>query len=157
MLTLIAAVAKNGCIGKNGTLPWRIPEDLKHFRELTVGKTVVMGRKTWESIPEKFRPLPDRTNVVVTRQVGYPVPTGVETYPSVDEALTWHADDDVMIIGGADIYGQTIEKADRLEITEVDQTVDGDAFFPPIEGKDWKETARQPHADFSFVTYERIR
>jgi dihydrofolate reductase len=153
MLTLIAAVAKNGCIGKNGALPWRIPEDLKHFRELTTGKIVVMGRKTWESIPEKFRPLPDRTNVVVTRQIGYAVPAGVETYPSVEEALTWHDADDVMVIGGADIYRQTIDIASRLEITEVDQQVDGDAFFPEIKTDAWRETSREPHDGFAFVTY----
>ena len=155
MLTLIAAVAKNGCIGKDGTLPWRIPEDMKHFRALTTGKIVVMGRKTWESIPSTFRPLPDRTNVVVTRQIGYAVPAGVETYPSVDEALTWHTDDETFIIGGAEIYRQTIENADRLEITEVDQQVDGDAFFPAIDPAIWKETTREPHDGFAFVTYTK--
>ncbi|MFZ2804200.1 MAG: dihydrofolate reductase [Patescibacteria group bacterium] len=157
MLTLIAAVSKNGCIGKDGTLPWRIPEDLKHFRQLTVGKVVIMGRKTWESIPEKFRPLPDRTNVVVTRQAGYAVPEGVKTYPSVIEALTWHAGDNVVVIGGAEIYTQTIGNADRLEITEVDQVVDGDAFFPAIETPPWQEIAREQHNGFAFVTYERQR
>ncbi len=155
MITLIAAVAQNGCIGKNGALPWRIPEHMKHFKELTIGHVVVMGRKTWESIPKKFRPLPNRTNIVVTRQTDYIVPDGVETYPSIDDACAAHATATIFIIGGSEIYKQTIDKADRLEITEVAQHVDGDVFFPTIDPKIWKETKREPHDGFTFVTYGR--
>src|SRR3990167_8903662 len=112
-ITLIAAISKNNVIGTEGRLPWHIPEDMKHFKTLTMGKVVLMGRKTWESIPEKFRPLPGRTNVIITRQPDYPVPTGVQTFQSTDDALK----NDVMVIGGAEIYRQTIDRADRLEIT----------------------------------------
>ena len=101
MVTLIASVSKNGIIGIKGKLPWQIPEDLKHFKTLTTGKTVLMGQNTWESLPEKFRPLPGRKNVVVTRQAGYPVPPDVERFYDLDEALAAHADNDLMVMGGA--------------------------------------------------------
>jgi len=155
MITLIAAVAENGCIGKNNALPWRLPEDMKHFKDLTTGKTVLMGRKTWESLPEKFRPLPNRTNVVVTRQPEYPVPEGVHVHRTIESALAEHADQDLFVLGGADIYKQTMDVADRLEITRVKQTVDGDAFFPEINPVLWKEVRNEPHDGLAFVTYER--
>lgn len=154
-ISLIAAVAKNNCIGKDGRLPWHLPEDMKHFKDLTMGKVVLMGRKTWESIPEKFRPLPGRTNVVVTRQPNYPVPTGVEVFGSIETALAVHAQDEIVVMGGAEIYRETIDRADALHLTEVDQTVEGDAFFPTIDPSAWTETAREPHEGFSFVTYRR--
>lgn len=154
-LTLIAAVAENGCIGKTGALPWYLPEDLKHFKELTTGKTVLMGRKTWESLPEKFRPLPNRKNVVITRQAEYAVPSGVHVHRTLASALAEHAAEDVYVIGGAEIYKQTIDAADRLEITRVKQTVDGDAFFPEINPVLWKEVRHDLYDGFAFVTYER--
>ncbi len=155
MLSLIAAVASNRCIGKAGTLPWYLPEDLKRFKKLTTGHVVIMGRKTWESIPEKHRPLPNRKNVVVTRQQNYPLPNGVERFGSIDEALTAHATEEVFIIGGAEIFAQTIDRADRLSITELDRTIDGcTAFFPPIDTR-WRETSREDHEGFSFVTYQQ--
>lgn len=155
-LTLIAAVAKNGCIGKDGRLPWRIPEDLKRFKMLTTGHTVLMGRKTWESIPEKFRPLPDRTNIVLTKQTDYDLPVDVERFDSLEKALAAHQfEEDVFVIGGARIYEQTMGAADRLMITEVDQTIEGDAFFPKIDPEQWLETEREPHDGFAFVTYHR--
>nr|AIA16123.1 Dihydrofolate reductase [uncultured bacterium]AIA16175.1 Dihydrofolate reductase [uncultured bacterium]AIA16240.1 Dihydrofolate reductase [uncultured bacterium] len=156
MVTLVAAVAKNGCIGKNGELPWSIPEDMKRFKKLTTGSIVVMGRKTWESIPKKFRPLPNRHNVVVTRQADYPVPDGVDRYTSLDEALDAFATNTVMVIGGAEIYNQAIGRADTLQLTHVDRDVDGDTFFPTIDPTIWKETWREDHEGFSFVTYERV-
>jgi dihydrofolate reductase len=155
-LSLIAAIAQNNCIGKNGALPWHLPEDLNHFKELTVGKPVLMGRKTWESIPEKFRPLPNRTNIVVTRDQQYSVPAGVEKYSSVESALASHPNEETMVIGGAELYRQTIDRADRLFITHVNQTVDGDAFFPKIDPKVWREMERDGHEGFSFVTYRKI-
>ena len=97
-VTLVAAVAKNGCIGKDGHLPWHLPEDMKHFKELTTGKVVVMGRKTWESLPEKFRPLPDRKNVVVTRQEGYGVPAGVELTSNLEDYLDLNFDEEICVI-----------------------------------------------------------
>ena len=154
MLSLIAAVAENNCIGKSNTLPWYLPEDLKHFKKLTTDKAVLMGRKTWESIPEKFRPLPNRVNVVISRQK-LTLPPGVELYHSVDEALAAHKNDEVFVIGGAEIYRQTIEQADTLYITEVKKIVEGDAFFPVIDNNVWRETEREEHAEFSFVIYHR--
>lgn len=156
MITLIAAVAKNNCIGSNGKLPWHIPEDFEHFKRHTMGKMVLMGRKTWESLPPKFRPLPNRTNVVITRQKGYDVPPGVEVYPTIDDAVAAHAADHVYVIGGAQLYEQTIGRADHLIITHIDRTVDGDAFFPEVDPAVWNETAREAHDGFAFVMYERI-
>lgn len=156
MISLIAAITKNNCIGKSGTLPWYIPEDIQHFKQLTMGKTVLMGRKTWESLPAKFRPLPNRKNVVITRQKDYPVPDSVEVFHTVDDAILAHADRDIMVIGGAEIYSQTIDRADTLFITHVDRVVDGDAFFPTIDPGIWKETEGEDHVGFSFVTYKKI-
>ncbi|MFA5935902.1 MAG: dihydrofolate reductase [Patescibacteria group bacterium] len=153
MITLIAGISKNNCIGKNGSLPWRIPEDMKHFKDLTMDHPVIMGRKTWESIPEKFRPLPGRRNIVVTRQSDYALPEGVDRAGSVDEAIDLARDP--FVIGGTEIYAQAMERADRLEITHVDQNVDGDAFFPTIDPAMWAESMREDHDGFSFVTYER--
>ncbi len=154
-LSLIAAVAKNDCIGKDGKLPWHLPEDMAHFKQLTMGKIVLMGRKTWESIPEKFRPLPGRKNVVVTRQTNYAFPHDVAHYGSVEDALAAHQGD-IVVIGGAELYRQTIDKADTLFITHVDQEVDGDAFFPTIDSKIWRELEREAHDGFAFVTYKHV-
>ena len=155
MVTLVAAVARNGCIGKDGALPWRIPEDLRRYRLVTMGKVVVMGRKTWESIPQKHRPLPGRTNVVVTRQPDYPLPAGVERAASLEDALTAHAAEDVVINGGAALYACAIARADVLDITHVHRDVDGDTFFPAIDPALWRESWREDHDGFSFVTYVR--
>ncbi len=155
MIALIAAISENNCIGKNGTLPWHIPEDMKRFRKLTDEHTVVMGRKTWESIPEKFRPLPNRKNIVVTRNTDYPVPVGVVLYHSVEEALNYEKGD-IMVIGGAEIYAQSIERANTLYITHIHTFIeDGTAFFPKIDSTVWKETEREDHEHFSFVTYKK--
>ena len=160
MLTLIAAISRDHVIGHGGKLPWHVPEDIKHFKELTTGHVVVMGRKTWESIPKKYRPLPNRTNVVVTRKQEYRVPEGVLVFSSIDEALNnvgAREANTVFIIGGAEIYHQTIDRADRLEITHVNQDVDGDAFFPKINPAMWLEVSRDIHDGFSFARYSRIR
>ena len=156
MVIIIAAIARNNCIGKDGNLPWSLPEDLKHFKQLTTGHPVIMGRKTWESIPDQFRPLPGRLNIVVTRQPTYEVPDDVELANSVDEALRMHASEEVFVIGGAEIYAQAMSKADRLEITHVEQTIDGDVFFPNIDPALWKESSRESHDGFAFVRYDRI-
>lgn len=156
MVTLVAAVANNGCIGKGGELPWSIPEDMKRFKDLTTGSIVVMGRKTWESIPEKYQPLPNRHNVVVTRQADYKLPDGVDRFNSLDTALDAFVTNNVMVIGGAEIYTQAMDRADTLQITEVHRDVDGDTFFPHIEAAHWKETWREDHDGFSFVTYTTL-
>lgn len=156
MIALVAAISENNCIGKNGTLPWYIPEDMKHFRTLTDGKTVLMGRKTWESIPEKYQPLPNRKNIVITRNKTFSTPNGVVLYHSLEDALE-HEAGDIMIIGGGELYTQSITHADTLYITHVrDFIEDGTAFFPHIDPAIWKETERENHEHFSFVTYKKV-
>lgn len=156
MISIIAAISENNCIGKDGDLPWHIPEDLQHFKAVTSGKPVIMGRKTWESIPEKYRPLPDRTNIILTRQADYTVPDGVLLFSNIKEAIdSQSAAEETVIIGGAQIYTMAMPKADTLYITHVHQTVDGDTFFPDIDMDSWKETKREDHQEYSFVTYER--
>ena len=154
MIALIAAISTNGVIGKDCKLPWHIPEDLKRFKELTSGKTVLMGRKTFESILGYLgKPLPNRKNIVITRQEGYAVPEGVLIYKSVEEALQKHRTEDIYVIGGAEMYAQTIGLADKLYITEVHREIEGDAVFPEIRENIWHESAREEHKEFSFVEY----
>jgi len=156
MISLIAALSKNGVIGKENALPWNVPEDLKRFRAITKGKTVLMGRKTFESILSyRSAPLPDRKNVVITRDANYKVPEGVDVHISVDEAFAHHQDKEVMVIGGGQIFEQTIDRADKLYLTHVDQVVEGDVYFPAIDPKVWREIEREDHEGYSFVTYIR--
>ncbi len=156
-LTLVAAVAKNGVIGKADALPWYIPEDLKHFKQVTIGKTVLMGKNTFESVLNRLKkPLPERTNVVITRQADYKAPEGVIVYHSIEDALEGLKDtEEVMVAGGGQIYSQLIDKADKLLLTEVHKEVDGDVLFPKVDKNIWKETSREDHSEFSFVEYER--
>lgn len=139
---LIWAQSTNGIIGREGQLPWHLPEDLARFRAVTSGATVLMGRATWESLPPRFRPLPGRRNVVLSRQQGY-VAAGAEVYDSPGDALA-SADGDVWVIGGASVYEQTQRSATRLIVTEVDlQVDDGDTYAPRLLD-DWRETACEP-------------
>jgi dihydrofolate reductase len=156
-ISLVVAAAKNLAIGKDNKLLWSIPEDMKRFREITNHKPVIMGRKTWESIPERFRPLPNRTNIIITRQKEYRTPSDVITASSLEEALrkTTTANE-VMIIGGGELYKEGMGLANKLYITHVDQTVDGDTFFPSINPTLWKETSHDKHDGFTFSIYERI-
>ncbi len=157
MISMIAAMARNNCIGRDGELPWDIPEDLAHFRSVTKGKPVIMGRKTWESLPEQVRPLPGRTNIIITRQTDYTVPTGVLVYSDIQAAIdSQSATEEVMIIGGAQIYTMGMPFADRLYITHVDRDVDGDTFFPEINTDVWRVTDERVSNDLRFVTYDRI-
>ena len=154
-LILIAAVAKNGVIGKDNALLWNLPQDMAHFKALTAGHTVIMGRKTWESLPARFRPLPGRRNIVISRQAGYAAP-GAEVADSLEKALQLASTAAfAFIIGGEQIYRLALARADRLEITEVDLAPEGDAWFPAINAVDWQETARTPAAGCAFVTYRR--
>ena len=156
--SIIAAVDSKSGIGKNGIIPWKVAADMQYFKGLTTGagqNAVIMGRKTWESIPEKFRPLPGRTNVVVTRRETYPLPAGVERFGSLAAALAAHAHDDVVINGGGAVYAEAMPDADVLELTHVHRDVDGDTFFPPVDPARWRETAREEHEGFAFVTYRR--
>lgn len=160
-VSIIAAMAENRVIGVNNTLPWRLPADLRHFRRLTTGHHVIMGRRNYESIG---RPLPDRTNIVVTRNPAYRAP-GCVVRHSLEEALRDTGDDpEVFVIGGAEIYRQALARADRLYLTLVHANVPGDTFFPEFDAREWRETGRTRHeADdknpyaCSFVTYERIK
>lgn len=155
-LSLVVAVSANNCIGKDGALPWHIPEDIAHFKALTLHKTVLMGRKTWESLPATFRPLPQRTNIVITRQTDYALPLGVERYDTLEAALRAHAGEELMIIGGAQIYHETLPFADTVYLTRVHQEVAGDTFFPVLEPTSWRESEREDYPTFSFVTYQKI-
>lgn len=158
MLSLIVAVAENGVIGNAGDLPWRIPADLKFFKATTMGKPIIMGRKTWDSIG---RALPGRTNIVITRDPNFAAPDAV-VVDSLDAALAaTGVAGEVMIIGGAQIYAMAMTRAARIYLTEVQIAPDGDVFFSDLDRDDWLEVARLDHeADgevpaFSFVTLER--
>lgn len=155
MITSVAAISANGKIGNKGTIPWHIPEDMARYKQLTMGKVIIMGRKTWESIPEKYRPLPGRKNVVITRQPDYAIPEGVEVFGSLDDALKAHTQEDIIINGGGEIYRESMSIVDRLEITHIHRDIDGDTSFPVIDPNIWKETNREDHDDYSFVTYDR--
>ncbi len=154
MIVLVVAAACNGVIGKDGAIPWRLPEDMKRFKALTLGHAVVMGRKTWDSLPPKNRPLPGRRNLVVTRDTNWRA-EGAERV-RLDDALKG----DVFVIGGAEIYRAALPRADRIELTEVQGDFDGDAHFT-FDRAQWRETAREDRvtADglaYSFVTLEKI-
>ncbi|HJV50848.1 MAG TPA: dihydrofolate reductase [Noviherbaspirillum sp.] len=157
-LTIVVATDANRGIGINNTLPWRLPEDLAHFKRTTLGHPVIMGRKTFDSIG---RPLPNRRNVVVTRNPQW-CHDGVEAVTSLDAALRLVADAPACIIGGAQIYAEVLPRTDRLIVTEIGKTFNCDAFFPAIDPQRWKEVARESHHsdqngfDYAFVTYERI-
>ncbi|MFZ2267470.1 MAG: dihydrofolate reductase [Azonexus sp.] len=159
-IVIIVAVAQNRVIGKDNQLIWNIPEDMAHFKALTAGHSVLMGRKTWESLPPRFRPLPGRRNIVISRQADYAAP-GAELANSLEDGLALAASDvTVFIIGGADIYQQALPLADRLEITEVELSPEGDSWFPEIPAAEWQETARIPAptnsaTGFAFLTYRR--
>ncbi|HSI97126.1 MAG TPA: dihydrofolate reductase [Gaiellaceae bacterium] len=161
-ISIVAAVALGGVIGRDGTIPWRIPEDMKRFRELTTGHAVVMGRRTWESVPDRFRPLPGRRNVVVTRNPDWSS-EGAERAGSLDEALRLlEGEPRVFVIGGAEIYVAAMPHADELQLTEIDAEVEGDTFFPDFDRAQFDEVSRERHVStngtpFSFVRYERRR
>jgi dihydrofolate reductase len=159
-LVLIAGVARNGAIGKDDALPWRLPEDLRHFKQHTLGWPVIMGRRTWESLPPAFRPLPGRRNLVVTRRADWHA-DGAEPVPSLDVALRRVQDRErAFVIGGAQLYAEALPRADELLLTEIDADFDADAFFPPWDRSAFVERARETHRaaagwDFAFVHYAR--
>ena len=158
-IALIYARAANGVIGKDNQLPWHLPEDMAHFKQLTQGAPVIMGRKTWDSLPPRFRPLPGRSNIVVTRQPDWNQ-NGAQRAPSLREALQFcEQSATVWVIGGAQIYAEALPLAHRLEVTEIDRNFDGDAHAPVLDTT-WHEAARSRHVSsnglpFSFVTYQR--
>jgi dihydrofolate reductase len=153
-LIIIAAIARNRVIGKNGKLPWHIPEDLARFKQLTTGHTVIMGRRTYDSLD---RPFPNRVNIVITSNVI----NGVTSYPSLDFALQALSNKkEVFVIGGGRLFADALKLADELRLTLVDKDVDGDTFFPPYEDylrKNFKLVHEEYNIGFSFVDYVRIK
>ncbi|MDQ2913430.1 MAG: dihydrofolate reductase [Chloroflexota bacterium] len=160
-IAFVVARDRRGVIGKDGRLPWRLPDDMKHVRELTVGKPLIMGRRTFDSIG---KPLPDRTSIVLTRDPAFRC-DGCLVARTPDEALALAGDAaEVIVFGGAGVFKDFLPRADRIYMTEVDTDATGDTYFPRLDSKEWREVSRTPHpADsrhpfaFSFVTLERVR
>ncbi len=159
-LHLILARAANGVIGHQNQIPWHLPEDMAHFRQRTMGHPVIMGRKTWDSLPARFRPLPGRRNIVVTRQPDWQ-DEGAEHAGSFDAALALcNGAPEVWVIGGAQIYAEALPLAHCAHITEIDKVVEGDAYAPVFDPAQWRETDRSTHTaanglPYSFVTLQR--
>jgi dihydrofolate reductase len=159
MISIIVAASTNNVIGAAGELPWRLSSDLQHFKRVTMDKPIVMGRKTWESIG---RALPGRQNIVVTRQPGYTA-DGCDVVTSIEDAIAVAGEvEEVMVIGGSQIYDLALPEAERLYLTRVHAEVDGDAHFPPVDETTWRLVSDESHAaddrnefDFSFRVYER--
>ena len=162
-LSILVAMAKNRVIGKNNALPWQLPPDLKRFKQLTMGHHIVMGRKTYESIG---RPLPGRTSIIITRQTDYQAP-GAIVVASIDQALKVSSegqeiDQEIFVIGGAEIYQQALELCQRIYITEIQQEFDGDTLFPELNQQEWREISREKHRlndggglEYHFVVLDR--
>jgi dihydrofolate reductase len=150
------AVADNLVIGKGNDLPWNLPDDLKHFKDLTLGETVLMGRKTYESIVGRLgKPLPHRKNVVITRQENYQVPEGVLVFGDLRSAFEKLSNEDIYVIGGAEIFKQALPFCNIAYITHVHGSYEGDAFFPKMDWSEWKKVSEDKHEKFSFVTYKK--
>jgi len=158
-LSLIAAVARNGAIGRDNALLWREAEDMKHFRRVTLGCPVIMGRKTWDSLPPRFRPLPGRRNLVITRDASWRT-EGAEAVDSLERALALlDGSAKAFVIGGAEIYALALPHADELVLTEIDAELPGNKFFPAWDRARFRAVARESHVDangigYSFVTYK---
>lgn len=159
MISIIVAVSENGVIGADGQLPWKLSDDLRRFKAVTMGKPIVMGRKTWESIG---RPLPGRRNIVITRQAGFEA-AGCDVVASAEEAIAAAGEvDEIMVIGGSQVYDLFLPMADRVYLTLVHADVDGDAFFAALDGNEWRLVSDEPHAaderndhDVAFRLYVR--
>lgn len=145
IISLIYAVSENNVIGKNNTLPWHLPADMKHFKSKTIGHCIITGRKNYESIPEKFRPLPDRTNIIVTNQKNYAAPNTVvvNSIPDAIQIAKKQGETECFIIGGAEIFKQTIGMADKIYLTKIHHSFEGDAYAPELDLRQWKEISRQ--------------
>jgi dihydrofolate reductase len=162
MIAAIVAIARNNVIGKNNDLPWYLPADLKHFKKITTGHTVVMGRTTYESIARRLgHSLPNRRNIVISKDKAYRA-DGCEVVHSIEKARSLFIVDNVYIIGGAQTYEQFFPYIDRLYVTEIDVDINGDTYFPAIDKSEWKETSREHHEkddknlyNYDFIVYER--
>lgn len=156
-ISLIVALARNRVIGLNNALPWHLPEDLKHFKQITLGKPVIMGRKTWDSLPEKFRPLPGRRNIVVSRNTTLSL-AGAEIAHSLEDACrSLTLDDEAFVIGGAELYRLALPMADHLYLTEIEATIAGDAYFPTWPPNEWSERERLPGVSANGLKYAFVR
>lgn len=159
-VTLVAAVARGGAMGREGGLPWHLPEDLKHLRALTLGHPVIMGRKTWDSLPDRFRPLPGRTNIVVSRNPNFEAPGAVPAgtlEAAIQAAQVAVGSEAVFVIGGAQIYAAALPLADALVLTEIDADFPADTFFPAISPATWHEAGRTRHLSASGLSYAIVR
>jgi dihydrofolate reductase len=164
-ISLIAALTKNRVIGKNNDLPWHLPDDMKYFMQTTKAHHVIMGRKNYDSIPDKFRPLPNRVNIVVTRNKDFKAPQCVVVH-SLEEGLDIArkaGEQETFVIGGADMYTLSMPLANRLYLTEIQAELPGDTYFPEMDRSQWKEISRVHHvrdarhdAEFDFVVYDRL-
>jgi len=163
-ISFIVAMDRNGLIGAGSRLPWHLPDDMRRFRQITMGKPVLMGRKTYESIPDRLRPLPGRTNIVLTQQLDYEAP-GCTIVHSLAQALAAASEhDELMVIGGARLYEQLLSQADRIYLTQIDGEFEGDVFFPALNQAEWQEVEREEHGrddrhstPFTFLLLERFR
>ncbi len=165
-ISIIAALSRNRVIGRNNDLPWKLPDDMKYFMETTRGNTVIMGRKNYDSLPQRFKPLPNRTNIVVTRRQNFTAP-GCQVVHSFEDAILASKNAggaEVFNIGGAELFKLGMSVTNRMYLTEIQAEIDGDVFFPDFDRKEWKETSRRHHpADerhafaFDFVVYDRLR
>ncbi len=165
MISIIVAVAENNVIGKDNQLIWRLPADMQFFKDKTMGHCVITGRKNYESIPEKFRPLAGRTNIVITRQKDYKAPGAivVDSIESAISAAKETNDSEIFIIGGAEIYKQSLAFSDKIYLTKIHHSFEGDTYFPELNLKEWKETNRvkgivdeKNKYEHDFITYQRI-
>jgi dihydrofolate reductase len=165
IISMIAAMSKNRVIGKDNDIPWHLPDDFTFFKETTAGHFVIMGRKNWESLPHRIKPLPNRTNVVITRQKSYKA-DGAEVVSSLEAAIQLarnaENEDEAFIIGGGEIYRQGLDYADTIYLTEINAEIDGDVKFPEFSKNEWQEVQRTHHSaderhafDFDFVTYKK--
>jgi dihydrofolate reductase len=163
IISLIAAISQNHVIGRNNDLPWHLPDDMQYFMQTTKGHHVIMGRKNYQSIPQKFKPLPNRVNIVITRQPGFEA-AGCVVVHSLPDALRiaiLGGEEEVFLIGGSEVYREGILLANRLYLTEIKATVEGDVYFPEFNRAEWREISRKSHPDddrhafpFDFVVYQ---
>jgi dihydrofolate reductase len=163
-ISYVVAMDRNRLIGTGDGLPWRLPDEMRRFKEITMGHPVLIGRKTFETIPQKFRPLEGRTNIVLTRQEAYKAP-GCLVVNSLEEALSVIApDQELMVIGGAQLFGELMPVVDRLYLTEIDGEYTGSVYFPQIDENEWRETSREYHprddrhdSPFTFLVLDRVQ
>ena len=163
-ISFVVAMDRNRLIGQGSGLPWRLPDEIRRFKEITMGHPVLMGRKTYETIPQKFRPLPGRTNIILTRQQEYDAP-GCIVVHSLQEALSAVSpEEELMVIGGSQLFDALLPIVDRLYLTEIDDEYEGDVYFPALDMNQWREVAREEHprddrhaSPFVFLVLDRVR